>query len=55
MLIVNAIAAMWIVPAWCVVFKPAFLKEDENEESPVNDQVSMSARLDCRTVGIDLK
>jgi len=27
MLIVNAVAAMFIVPAWCVVFKPHFLME----------------------------
>ena len=25
MLVVNAIAAMLIVPAWCVVFKPHFV------------------------------
>ena len=29
MLIVNAIAAMFIVPAWCVVFKPHFVTHTE--------------------------
>jgi predicted RND superfamily exporter protein len=29
MLIVNAIAAMFIVPAWCVVFKPHFVTATE--------------------------
>ena len=32
MLIVNAIAAMLIVPAWCVVFKPKFVMGEVQEE-----------------------
>lgn len=32
MLVVNAIAAMLIVPAWCVVFRPRFIVEGLDEE-----------------------
>lgn len=33
MLVVNAIAAILIVPAWCVVFKPRFIAEEEPAHS----------------------
>ncbi|HJV84997.1 MAG TPA: MMPL family transporter [Noviherbaspirillum sp.] len=35
MLIVNAIAAMLIVPAWCVVFKPKFVTATQYDEDGV--------------------
>ena len=37
MLIVNAVAAMLIVPAWCVVFKPRFVTAetpDRDDKTP---------------------
>ena len=38
MLIVNAIAAMLIVPAWCVVFKPHFLMATHYNEDGVLEE-----------------
>jgi len=38
MLIVNAIAAMLIVPAWCVVFKPHFLVATHYDEDGVLEE-----------------
>jgi predicted RND superfamily exporter protein len=35
MLIVNAIAAVLIVPAWCVVFKPKFVTDAHYDEDGV--------------------
>lgn len=54
MLVVNAIAAMLIVPAWCVVFKPHFvvashygeggiLEEDEDEVGGKKNQGAVQA------------
>lgn len=38
MLVVNAIAAMLIVPAWCVVFKPHFLVSTHYDEDGVLEE-----------------
>jgi predicted RND superfamily exporter protein len=38
MLIVNAIAAMLIVPAWCVVFKPHFVVATHYDEDGVLEE-----------------
>jgi len=38
MLVVNAIAAMLIVPAWCVVFKPHFLVAIHYDEDGVLEE-----------------
>jgi uncharacterized protein len=35
MLVVNAVAAMFIVPAWCVVFKPHFVVSSHFDEGGV--------------------
>ena len=45
MLVVNAIAAMLIVPAWCVVFRPHFLVATHFNEDGIleEDDVSMKA------------
>lgn len=45
MLIVNAVAAMLIVPAWCVVFKPGFVTETHFDEDGVlmQDETASSA------------
>jgi predicted RND superfamily exporter protein len=40
MLIVNAIAAMLIVPAWCVVFKPHFVVATHYDEEGVLEEVA---------------
>lgn len=43
MLVVNAIAAILIVPAWCVVFKPRFVVEDHG--APASPAATAPAAL----------
>jgi predicted RND superfamily exporter protein len=45
MLVVNAIAAMMIVPAWCVVFRPKFVVGEEATARCVREAPQRCARV----------
>jgi uncharacterized protein len=49
MLIVNAIAAMLIVPAWCVVFRPHFVVATHFDEEGVLEEDEEEAEKAART------
>ena len=50
MLIVNAIAAVLIVPAWCVVFRPAFVMNTHFDEDGVleNNSIPLSSSSEVK-------
>ncbi|HKY21350.1 MAG TPA: MMPL family transporter [Vicinamibacterales bacterium] len=52
MLIVNAIAAMLIVPAWCVVFRPRFITSEAQEQQGASGlrTESRTGALECERV-----
>lgn len=51
MLILNALAAMFIVPAWCLVFRPHFVTNASDSDWEIHQEADQEARVKQETPG----